>query len=153
MAEELNNSEEKTNDSEKNWKAMREENELLAKKVAEFEAKERTDIFNKAGLDTSKGVGKAVEMMYEGDLSVEGIQAYASEEFGVEFGQQGGIQDTLKSTEQSQERLNTIQNNSVVDIYDEDVVAQIREIEKSGNVRNSIAAKLNAIEEDKKAQK
>tara|TARA_Y100001938_G_C7840441_1_gene305857 strand:- start:136 stop:597 length:462 start_codon:yes stop_codon:yes gene_type:complete len=153
MAEELNNSEEKTNDSEKNWKAMREENELLAKKVAEFEAKERTDIFSKAGLDTSKGVGKAVEMMYEGDLSVEGIQAYASEEFGVEFGQQGGIQDTLKSTEQSQERLNTIQNNSVVDIYDEDVVAQIREIEKSGNVRNSIAAKLNAIEEDKKAQK
>ena len=153
MAEELNNSEEKTNDSEKNWKAMREENELLAKKVAEFEAKERTAIFNKAGLDTSKGVGKAVEMMYEGDLSVEGIQAYASEEFGVEFGQQGGIQDTLKSTEQSQERLNTIQNNSVVDIYDEDVVAQIREIEKSGNVRNSIAAKLNAIEEDKKAQK
>tara|TARA_Y100000592_G_scaffold8560_1_gene11989 strand:+ start:120 stop:581 length:462 start_codon:yes stop_codon:yes gene_type:complete len=153
MAEELNNSEEKTNDSEKNWKAMREENELLAKKVADFEAKERTDIFSKAGLDTSKGVGKAVEMMYEGDLSVEGIQAYASEEFGVEFGQQGGIQDTLKSTEQSQERLNTIQNNSVVDIYDEDVVAQIREIEKSGNVRNSIAAKLNAIEEDKKAQK
>ena len=153
MAEELNNSEEKTNDSEKNWKAMREENELLAKKVAEFEAKERTDIFSKAGLDTSKGVGKAVEMMYEGDLSVEGIQAYASEEFGVEFGQQGGIQDTLKSTEQSQERLNTIQNNSVVDIYDEDVVAQIREIEKSGNVRNSIAAKLNAIEEDKKSTK
>ena len=130
MAEELNNSEEKTNDSEKNWKAMREENELLAKKVADFEAKERTDIFSKAGLDTSKGVGKAVEMMYEGDLSVEGIQAYASEEFGVEFGQQGGIQDTLKSTEQSQERLNTIQNNSVVDIYDEDVIGQIREIER-----------------------
>ena len=153
MAEELNNSEEKTNDSEKNWKAMREENELLAKKVADFEAKERTDIFNKAGLDTSKGVGKAVEMMYEGDLSVEGIQAYASEEFGVEFGQQGGIQDTLKSTEQSQERLNTIQNNSVVDIYDEDVLGQIRKIEKSGNVRNSIAAKLAAIEEDNKNKK
>ena len=153
MAEELNNSEEKTNDSEKNWKAMREANELLAKKVADFEAKERTDIFNKAGLDTSKGVGKAVEMMYEGDLSVEGIQAYASEEFGVEFGQQGGIQDTLKSTEQSQERLNTIQNNSVVDIYDEDVIGQIREIEKSGNVRNSIAAKLAAIEEDNKNKK
>ena len=154
MAEELNNSEEKTNDSEKNWKAMREENELLAKKVADFEAKERTDIFNKAGLDTSKGVGKAVEMMYEGDLSVEGIQAYASEEFGVEFGQQGGIQDTgqqkVQQQEQSQERLNNIQNNQVVDIYSEDVVGQIREIEKSGNVRNSIAAKLSAIEEDKK---
>ena len=51
---------------------MREENELLSKKVAEFEAKERIDVFNKAGLDTSKGVGKAVDMMYEGDLTIEG---------------------------------------------------------------------------------
>ena len=153
MTEELNNSEEKTNDSEKNWKAMREENELLSKKVAEFEAKERIDVFNKAGLDTSKGVGKAVDMMYEGDLTIEGIQSYASEEFGVTFGQQDGIQDTVQSTEESQERLNNIQKNSVVDIYDEDVIGQIREIEKTGNVRSSIAAKLAAIEEDKKAQK
>ena len=150
MADEQNS---QSNDSEKNWKAMREENELLSKKVADFEAKERTDVFSKAGLDTSKGVGKAVDMMYEGDLTIEGIQSYASEEFGVTFGQQDGIQDTVQSTEKSQERLNNIQKNSVVDIYDEDVVGQIREIEKSGNVRNSIAAKLAAIEEDKKTQK
>ena len=150
MADEQNS---QSNDSEKNWKAMREENELLSKKVAEFEAKERIDVCNKAGLDTSKGVGKAVDMMYEGDLTIEGIQSYASEEFGVTFGQQDGIQDTVQSTEESQERLNNIQKNSVVDIYDEDVIGQIREIEKTGNVRSSIAAKLAAIEEDKKAQK
>jgi|TARA_Y100001970_G_scaffold259020_1_gene339546 hypothetical protein len=150
MADEQNS---QSNDSEKNWKAMREENELLSKKVAEFEAKERIDVFNKAGLDTSKGVGKAVDMMYEGDLTIEGIQSYASEEFGVTFGQQDGIQDTVQSTEKSQERLNNIQKNSVVDIYDEDVIGQIKEIEKTGNVRSSIAAKLAAIEEDKKAQK
>ena len=155
MAEELKNSEEESNatDSDKNWKEMREKVELYENKIAEFEAKERTGIFTQAGLDTSKGVGKAVEMMYEGDLTVEGIQAYASEEFGVAFGQQDGIQDTVQSTEKSQERLNNIQKNSVVDIYDEDVVGQIREIEKSGNVRSSIAAKLAAIEEDKKTQK
>ena len=128
MADEQNS---QSNDSEKNWKAMREENELLSKKVAEFEAKERIDVFNKAGLDTSKGVGKAVDMMYEGDLTIEGIQAYASEEFGVTFGQQDGIQDTVQSTEESQERLNNIQKNSVVDIYDEDVIGQIKEIEKN----------------------
>ena len=150
MADEQNS---QSNDSEKNWKAMREENELLSKKVAEFEAKERIDVFKKAGLDTSKGVGKAVDMMYEGDLTIEGIQSYASEEFGVTFGQQDGIQDTVQSTEESQERLNNIQKNSVVDIYDEDVIGQIKEIEKTGNVRSSIAAKLAAIEEDKKAQK
>ena len=113
-------------------------------------------MFKDAGLDTSKGVGKAVEMMYEGDLNIEGIQQYATEEFGVDFGQQGGIQEPVSPKvqvqEQSQERLNNIQNNSVVDIYDEDIVGQIREIEKSGNVRDSIAAKLSAIEEDKKTQ-
>ena len=150
MADEQNS---QSNDSEKNWNAMREENELLSKKVAEFEAKERIDVFNKAGLDTTKGVGKAVEMMYEGDMTVEGIQQYASEEFGVEFGNQDRLQDTVQATEQSQDRLNNIQQNSVVDLYNTDVVAQVREIEQSGDVRNSIAAKLSVIEEAKKNSK
>ena len=152
MTEELNNSEEQAKDSDKNWKEMREKLESYEGKIAEFEAKERNQVFQSAGLDTTKGVGKAVEMMYEGDMTVEGIQAYASEEFGVEFGQQDRLQEAVQSTEQSQERLNNIQNNQVVDIYSEDVVGQIREIKKSGNVRNSIAAKLSAIEEDKKTK-
>jgi hypothetical protein len=92
-------------------------------------------------------------MMYEGDMTVEGIQAYASEEFGVEFGQQDRLQEAVQSTEQSQERLNNIQANSVVDTYDNDVIGQVREIEKSGNVRDSIAAKLSVIEEAKKNSK
>ena len=153
MTEELNNSEEQATSSEKNWKEMREKVELYESKIAEFEAKERNQVFQSAGLDTTKGVGKAVEMMYEGDMTVEGIQAYASEEFGVEFGQQDRLQETVQSTEQSQERLNNIQANSVVDTYDTDVISQVREIEQSGNVRNSIAAKLSVIEEAKKNSK
>ena len=43
--------------------------------------------------------------------------------------------------------------NSVVDLYNTDVVSQVREIEKSGNVQNSIAAKLSVIEEAKKNSK
>ena len=154
MTEELNNSEEQAKDSDKNWKEMREKLESYESKIAEFEAKERNQVFQSAGLDTTKGVGKAVEMMYEGDMTVEGIQTYASEEFGVEFGQQDRLQETVQSTEQSQERLNNIQaNSSVVDTYDTDVVGQVREIEKSGNVRDSIAAKLSVIEEAKKNSK
>ena len=153
MTEELNNSEEQATNSDKNWKEMREKLESYESKIAEFEAKERQQVFQSAGLDTSTGVGKAVEMMYEGDMTVEGIQAYASEEFGVEFGQQDRLQEAVQSTEQSQERLNNIQANSVVDTYDNDVIGQVREIEKSGNVRNSIAAKLSVIEEAKKNSK
>ncbi len=153
MTEELNNSEELAKDSDKNWKEMREKLESYEGKIAEFEAKERKQVFQSAGLDTSTGVGKAVEMMYEGDMTVDGIQAYASQEFGVEFGQQDRLQEAVQSTEQSQERLNNIQANSVVDTYDTDVVGQIREIEKSGKVRDSIAAKLSVIEEAKKNSK
>ena len=129
---------------------MREKLNLYEAKIAEYEGKERQEVFKQAGLDTTKGVGKAVEMMYEGDLSVEGIQQYASEEFQVEFGNQDRLQDNV---EQSQDRLNNIQKNSVVDLYNEDVVSQVREVEKTGNIRNSIAAKLSVIEEAKKNSK
>ena len=149
MTEELNNSD----TGEKNWKEMREKLNLYEAKIAEYEGKERQEVFKQAGLDTTKGVGKAVEMMYEGDMTVEGIQQYASEEFGVEFGNQDRLQDTVEATEQSQDKLNNIQKNSVVDLYNTDVVSQIREIEQTGNTRNSIAAKLAAIEEDNKNKK
>ena len=149
MTEEQNNSD----TGDKNWKEMREKLELYEGKIAEFEAKERKSVFNEAGLDTSKGVGKAVEMMFEGELTVDNIKQYATEEFGVEFGQQDRLQETVQAAEESQERLNNIQKNSVVDIYNQDVVSQIRDIEKSGNTRQSIAAKLSVIEEAKKNSK
>ena len=148
MTEELNNSD--TQQGDKNWKEMREKLNLYEAKIAEYEGKERQEVFKTAGLDTTKGVGKAVEMMYEGEMTVEGIQQYASEEFGVEFGNQDRLQDTVEATEQSQDKLNNIQKNSVVDLYNTDVVSQIREIEQTGNTRNSIAAKLSVIEEAKK---
>ena len=144
MTEELNNSD---TQGDKNWKEMREKLNLYEAKIAEYEGKERQEVFKQAGLDTTKGVGKAVEMMYEGDLTVEGIQDYASQEFQVEFGNQDRLQENV---EQSQERLDNIQKNSVVDLYNTDVVSQVREVEKSGTVRDSIAAKLSVIEEAKK---
>ena len=142
MTEEMN-----SDTGDKNWKEMREKLSLYEEKIAQYESKERQEVFKQAGLDTTKGVGKAVEMMYEGDLTVEGIQEYASQEFSVEFGNQDRLQDNV---EQSQERLNNIQRNSVVDLYSTDAVSQVRDIEKSGNVRDSIAAKLSVIEEAKK---
>ena len=147
MTEELNYSDTEATEGDKNWKEMREKLNLYEEKIAEFEGKERQEVFKQAGLDTTKGVGKAVEMMYEGDLTVEGIQEYASQEFQVEFGNQDRLQENV---EQSQDRLDNIQKNSVVDIYNTDVISQVKDIEKSGSVRDSIAAKLSVIEEAKK---
>ena len=134
----------------KNWKEMREKLELYETKIAEYESKERAEVFKQAGLDTTKGVGKAIEMMYEGELTVDSIKQYATEEFSVEFGQQDRIQDSVKTSEASRERLNNIQKNSVVDLYNTDVVSQVRDIEKTGTTRQSIAAKLSVMEEAKK---
>lgn len=147
MTEEINS---QTNTGDKNWKEIREQNELLKGKVAEYEAKERTQVFQLAGLDTTKGVGKAVDMMFEGELTVDNIKTYATEEFGVEFGQQDGIQSQV---EESQAKLENIQQNSVVDNYDQDVVAQLNEIATKGTPKQSIAAKLFAMEEAKKNNK
>ena len=146
MAEEQINSD----TSDKNWKEMREKLETYEGIIAEFEAKERQSVFKQAGLDPSKGVGKAVDMMFEGDLTVDNLKQYATEEFGVEFGQQDRIQDNVKQSqvEQSQNRLENIQQSSVADLYDEDVVSQIREVEQKGTIRQSITAKLNAMEVD-----
>ena len=147
MTEEINS---QNNTGDKNWKEIREQNELLKGKVAEYEAKERQDVFLQAGLDTTKGVGKAVEMMFEGELNVDNIKQYATSEFGVEFGQQDGLQQQV---EESQNKLNNIQRNQVVDTFGEDIVSQVAEISAKGTVNQSIAAKLFAMEEAKKNDK
>jgi|TARA_R110000824_G_scaffold50281_2_gene140588 hypothetical protein len=152
MTEELKNS---TNtEGDKNWKETREKLAFLEGRVAEYEEKERVQIFKDAGLDLSKGIGKAVDKLYEGELTVEGIQQYASEEFGVDVdvGRQDGIQEVqenVQAVENSQAKLDNIQKSSVADVFGEDIEAQIAEISAKGTPRQSIAAKLLAMEEDK----
>ena len=95
-------------------------------------------------------------MMFEGELNVDNIKQYATEEFGVEFGQQDGLQQDVglqQQVEASQNRLNNIQQNSVVDNYNTDAVAQLDNIVNKGTVKQSIAAKLYAQEEEKKNNK
>ena len=152
MTEELKNSTDTEGD--KNWKETREKLAFLEGRVAEYEEKERVQIFKDAGLDLSKGIGKAVDKLYEGELTVEGIQQYASEEFGVDVdvGRQDGIQEVqenVQAVENSQAKLDNIQKSSVADVFGEDIEAQIAEISAKGTPRQSIAAKLLAIDEAK----
>tara|TARA_R100000781_G_scaffold49281_1_gene32713 strand:+ start:10654 stop:11115 length:462 start_codon:yes stop_codon:yes gene_type:complete len=152
MTEELKNSEE-ANNSDKNWAEIRKKNEALEEKVAVYEAKERINTFQKAGLDTEQGIGKAVEKLYSGEMDVDSIQQFATEEFGVKFGQQDGIQSEVQQVEESQTKLDNIQKDSVVDVFGDDIVSQIRELESKGTTKQSISAKLFAIEEAKKNDK
>ena len=154
MTEELKNSAD--TESDKNWKETREKLAYLEGRVSEYEEKERVQIFKDAGLDISQGIGKAVDKLYEGDLTVEGLQQYASEEFGVDVGRQDGIQEVqenVQAVETSQTKLDNIQKSSVADVFGEDIEAQIAEISAKGTTRQSIAAKLLAMEEAKEDSK
>ena len=154
MTEELKNSAD--TESDKNWKETREKLAYLEGRVSEYEEKERVQIFKDAGLDISQGIGKAVDKLYEGDLTVEGLQQYASDEFGVDVGRQDGIQEVqenVQAVETSQTKLDNIQKSSVADVFGEDIEAQIAEISAKGTTRQSIAAKLLAIDEAKENAK
>ena len=63
------------------------------------------------------------------------------------------IQSEITEVEQSQTRLDNIQKSSVVDVYSDDIVSQIKEVEAKGTTKQSISAKLFAIEEAKKNSK
>ena len=154
MTEELKNSAD--TESDKNWKETREKLAYLEGRGSEYEEKERVQIFKDAGLDISQGIGKAVDKLYEGDLTVEGLQQYASDEFGVDVGRQDGIQEVqenVQAVETSQTKLDNIQKSSVADVFGEDIEAQIAEISAKGTTRQSIAAKLLAIDEAKENAK
>ena len=92
-------SEEVTNETEvqapledkddKNWKAMREENKALRDELAGYQVKERDELFKQIGLDRTKGIGKAADQMFEGELDADVLKGFVTEEFGEEvFGQQ-----------------------------------------------------------------
>jgi len=139
-----------SSENDKNWKSLREENKSLKEKVTVFEAKAKDGVFKEAGLDTNQGIGKAISQVYKGDLDVESLQTFASEEYGVTFeniGQQDGIREEVQ---ESQNKLDSITRESVVDTFGENIVDAIN---STTNVKDSIRLKLHAIEEAKENSK
>jgi hypothetical protein len=133
-------------ENDKNWKALRDENKSLKEKVTVFEAQAKDGVFKEAGLDTSQGIGKAISQVYKGDLEVESLRTFASEEYGVAFedvGQQDGIREEVQ---ESQNKLDNISKASVVDTFGDDIIDAIN---STDNPKDSIRLKLAAMEEAK----
>lgn len=148
-------SEEVTNETEvqapledkddKNWKAMREENKALREELAGYQVKERDELFKQIGLDRTKGIGKAADQMYEGDLAADALKAFVAEEFGEEvFGQQDSFRETVNA---GQERLDNLASQAQAVNANQSVKDQIAEAQQTGRVRDSIATKMKALEE------
>jgi hypothetical protein len=149
MSENIENADGSVND-DKNWKALREENKALKEALVGFETKQRDDLFKQVGLDRTKGVGKAADLMYEGDLEVEALKSFLVEEFGesVVSGQQDSIRSTVN---EGQSRLDALNQSAQAINSSPNVQDQIAKAQQTGRVRDSISSKLKALNElDKK---
>lgn len=146
MSEEITNETDvQSTPEDKNWKAIREENKALKEELAQFQIKERDTLFQEIGLDRTKGIGKAADQMYEGDLAADALKAFVTEEFGEEvFGQQDSFRNTVNA---GQERLDNLASQAQAVNANTSVQEQIAEAQKSGRVRDSIASKMKALDE------
>ena len=143
-------------------KAMREtidrKSEENAKLLAELEslkAEKMDGIFNEIGLDVSKGFGKALKQVYEGEASVEAVTEFAKAEYGFEAGNVAQEEVTPPVEEQpvqddARARVAALDANSQSDVP-EDVLSQLQDIVAKGSPKDAITAKLTLMENEKNA--
>ena len=144
-------------------KAMREtierKSEENAKLTAELEAlkTEKMDgIFNQMGLETSKGFGKALKQVYDGEATLEAVSEFAKAEYGYEAG--NVVQEDITQPVEEQPvqddaraRVAALDANSKSDVP-EDVLGQLQEIVAKGSTKDAIRAKLTLMEDEKNNQ-
>jgi hypothetical protein len=145
MSENIENADSSAGD-DKNWKALREENKALKDALVSYESKERDDLFKQVGLDRTKGVGKAADLMYEGDLEVEALKGFLTEEFGEEVvsGQQDSIRNTVN---EGQDRLDALNQSAQAINNAPNIQEDLAKAQQTGRVRDSISSKLKALNE------
>lgn len=93
----------------KQLEAALDEIKALKEQVADGSGAKKELAFLKAGIDTSKGVGKLLAKTYDGDLDPEEIQAFA-QEYGIE----GVTRDAAEDAEsvETQSRMDSLRQNS-----------------------------------------
>ena len=141
-------------------KAMREtidrKSEENAKLHAELEAlkTEKMDgIFQQMGLETSKGFGKALKQVYDGEANLEAVSEFAKAEYGYESGNVAQEDVTPPVEEQpvqddARARVAALDANSQSDVP-ENVLGQLQEIVAKGSTKDAIRAKLTLMEDEK----
>ena len=149
MSEDINDTDSSVGE-DKNWKAIREENKTLKEELVKYQVQERDNLFQQVGLDRTKGVGKAADLMYEGDLEINALKTFINEEFGEDVisGQQDSIRNTVN---EGQNRLDALQQTAQTINAVPSAQEQIAQAQQTGRVRDSIASKMAALNElDKK---
>jgi hypothetical protein len=125
----------------------------LEAELASFKDKEINNVFGKLGLSTDKGFGKALKQVYDGPVDLESISQFAKDEYGFE--PTGQVEEITQPApepvlqDDARARVAALDANSVSEVP-QNVDEQLANIMKNGTVKQSMAAKLGLIEQQKK---
>ena len=93
--------------------------------------------------------------MYDGDVTIEAVSEFAKTEYGFE--PTGQVQEVTQTEQQpvvnddARSRVQALDANSVSDVSDDDVLAQLQNIVAKGSTKDAIRAKLTLMEDEKNA--
>ena len=144
-------------------KAMREtierksdENAKLLAELEALKAEKMDGIFQQMGLETSKGFGKALKQVYDGEANLEAVSEFAKAEYGYEAG--NVIQEEVTTpveeqpvTDDARARVAALDSNSQSDVP-RDVLDDLQNIIANGSTKDAIRAKLTLQEQEKNSQ-
>ena len=125
----------------------------LEAELASFKDKEINNVFGKLGLSTDKGFGKALKQVYNGPVDLESISQFAKDEYGFE--PTGQVEEITQPApepvvqDDARARVAALDANSVSEVP-RNVDEQLANIMKNGTVKQSMAAKLGLMEQEKK---
>ena len=125
----------------------------LEAELASFKDKEINNVFGKLGLSTDKGFGKALKQVYDGPVDLESIAQFAKDEYGFEpTGQVEVIPQSEPEPvvqDDARARVAALDANSTSEIP-LDVNEQLANALKGASVKDSLRARLTAMEQQKK---
>lgn len=125
----------------------------LEAELASFKDKEINNVFGKLGLSTDKGFGKALKQVYDGPVDLESIAQFAKDEYGFEpTGQVEVIPQSEPEPvvqDDARARVAALDANSTSEIP-LDVNEQLAKALQGASVKDSLKARLNAMEQQKK---
>ena len=99
------------------------------------------------------GFGKALTQVYTGEVTTAAVSEYAKTEYGFEPTGMNEDVTHLSSTpvikDDARSRVQSLDANSVSDVSDDEVLAQLQNIISKGSTKDAIRAKLTLMENAK----
>ena len=126
---------------------MRDENKRLKEELKEYKSAALESTVNSLGLDPV--VAKAVTKLYDGKPNADSVKAFVNEEFGDVLGQVQPAEQTKEEFTDASARVDKLATSQVSN-NPQSLDQQIQEVISTGTVRESIAAKLYAMENQNK---